>query len=52
MIVLAEMNVSFKSNLYYTCSITPRRVTRGRAHLRDLALEQQNSPEMSQRWRH
>ena len=40
-----------KSNLHYTRSITPKRVTSGEAHRRGLAPRQHSSEETSQRWR-
>ena len=40
-----------KSNLHYTRGITPKRVTSGGAHLRDLAPGLHSSEETSQRWR-
>ena len=45
------LNVDFKSNLQYTCGITPKRVTSGGAHLRSLAPGLHSSEETSQRWR-
>ena len=39
-----------KSNLHYTCGITPKRVTSGGVHLRGLAPGQHSSEETSQRW--
>ena len=40
-----------KSNLRYTCRITPKRVKSCGAHLRGLAPGQHSSEETSQRWR-
>ena len=40
-----------KSTLHYTRGITPKRVTTGGVHLRDLALGQHNSEETTQQWR-
>ena len=40
-----------KSNLHYTRSITPKRVTSGGVHLSGLAPGQHSSEETSQRWR-
>ena len=40
-----------KSNFYNTPGITPKRVTRGGAHLRDLVPERHSSEETFQRWR-
>ena len=40
-----------RQNLHYTRGITPKRVTSGEAHLRDLAPGQHSSEETSQRWR-
>ena len=37
-------------NLYYTCRMTPKRVTSGGAHLRGLAPGQHSSEETSRRW--
>ena len=40
-----------KSNLHYTCGITPKRVTSGGARLRGLAPGQHRCEETLQRWR-
>ena len=40
-----------KSNPHYTHGMTPKRITSGGIHLRDLASEQHSSGETSQRWR-
>ena len=40
-----------KSNLHYTRGITPKLVTGGGTHLRDLSPGQHCSEETSQRWR-
>ena len=40
-----------KSNLHYTCGITPNHLTTGGAHLRGLAPGQHSSKETSQQWR-
>ena len=40
-----------KSNLHYIRRITPKRVTSGGGHLRDLARGLHNSEETWQRWR-
>ena len=49
MTALKQPQKRIKSNLFYTCGITPKRVTSGGAHLRDLAPGQHSSEETSQR---
>ena len=39
-----------QKNLHYTRGITPKHVTSGGIHLRDLASGQHSSEETSQRW--
>ena len=49
--VLLVPGLDFKSNLHYTCRITPKRVTSCGGHFRGLAPGQHSSEETSQRWR-